>query len=320
MFSIDSVAQDGIYAVIDTQKGEIVLSLEYEKTPMTVANFIGLVEGTIENDHSEEGEPYYDGLNFHRVIADFMIQGGCPLGTGTGGPGYNFADEFDDSLKHDRPGILSMANAGPNSNGSQFFITHVATPWLDGKHTVFGCVIDGQKVVDAIKQGDKIKSIKIFRKGEKANNFKSDTATFKELQKSASEKAMAKLLEKYKGQFEKFKKAYPEAKSTASGLHYVVLREGDKKGSPKKGQKISCHYEGKFLNGTVFDSSYKRGEPLSFMIGQVIEGWNEALQDMSKGEKRILLIPSYLAYGEGGAGGVIPPNTPLMFEVELLDF
>lgn len=139
-------------AAIKTSKGTINVTLFADKTPLTVANFTNLAQ-----------HGYYDGLNFHRVIPDFMIQGGCPLGTGTGGPGYQFEDEFDRSLKHDKAGILSMANAGPGTNGSQFFITHVETPWLDGKHTVFGCVVskDDQDVVNAIVQGDKIESIEI---------------------------------------------------------------------------------------------------------------------------------------------------------------
>ncbi len=321
MIALDALPPaEGVYAVIETEKGDILLNLEFEKTPMTVSNFVGLVEGTIENDQADEDEGYYDGLSFHRVIADFMIQGGCPLGTGTGGPGYKFADEIDPSLTHDGPGILSMANAGPGTNGSQFFITHTATPWLDGKHTVFGKVIEGMDVVNKIAQGDKIESIKILRKGAAAEAFKPDTASFKELQATASDRAKAAQAAQFESQFKKFKKIQPDAQKTDSGLHYVIVKEGDGKGSPKPGQSITCHYKGTFLDGKTFDSSYDRGEPLSFQIGQVIEGWNEALQLMSKGEKRILLIPSYLAYGDRGAGGVIPPNTPLIFEVELLDF
>ncbi len=169
---------DGLYAQMDTSKGTIILQLEYEKTPITVANFVGLAEGTkpYSTDGGEpedqDGRPYYDGLVFHRVIPDFMIQGGCPDGVGSGGPGYKFDDEIDDTLQHDGPGIFSMANAGPGTNGSQFFITHVATPWLDGKHTVFGRVIEGQDVVDAIEQGDEIKAVKIVRQGETAGTFK----------------------------------------------------------------------------------------------------------------------------------------------------
>ena len=155
--------KDGLYAQFNTDKGEILCMLEYEKTPLTVTNFVALAEGTKElgGGAGKQGSRFYDGLTFHRVIADFMVQGGCPLGTGTGGPGYTFPDEIDPSLSHDRPGILSMANAGPNTNGSQFFITHVACPHLDGKHSVFGKVIEGQDVVDSIAQGDKMDKVTV---------------------------------------------------------------------------------------------------------------------------------------------------------------
>ncbi len=139
-------------ATLKTNKGDICLNLFDDKTPTTVANFVNLAE-----------RGFYDGLKFHRVIDNFMVQGGCPLGTGTGGPGYNFKDEFDASLKHDKPGILSMANAGPNTNGSQFFVTHIVTDWLDGKHSVFGEVVgpDDQKVVNSIAQGDTLEKVTI---------------------------------------------------------------------------------------------------------------------------------------------------------------
>lgn len=160
----------GVYAEIKTSKGLIVCQLEYQKTPVTVGNFVGLAEGTLK--HSREQKHYYDGLIFHRVIGDFMIQGGCPLGTGTGNPGYAFGDEFRSDLKHDRPGILSMANAGPATNGSQFFITHVPTPHLDDRHTVFGHVVEGMDVVNSIRRGDKIESISIKRVGKEAALFR----------------------------------------------------------------------------------------------------------------------------------------------------
>lgn len=172
--------EDGLYAQMITDKGDILLLLEHEKTPLTVANFVGLAEGDIENNAKEKGVPYYDGLNFHRVIGKFMIQGGCPKGSGAGDPGYKFKDEFDASLKHSGPGILSMANAGPTTNGSQFFITHVATPHLDGRHTVFGHVIKGMDVVNAIAIGDKIIQVKILRKGSSAKKFDA-AATFEKL-------------------------------------------------------------------------------------------------------------------------------------------
>jgi peptidylprolyl isomerase len=171
---------DGVYAEFDTSKGKILIQLEYEKTPLTVANFVGLAEGTKNYSKTPgdapkaQGKPFYDGLTFHRVIADFMIQGGCPQGNGSGGPGYKFRDEFDPSLKHSGPGTLSMANSGPATNGSQFFITHLATAWLDGKHSVFGHVVEGQDVVNKIEKGDKINMIKILRIGEKAKAFKGD--------------------------------------------------------------------------------------------------------------------------------------------------
>ncbi len=181
--------KDGLYAEFDTTKGKIVVQLEFEKTPLTVANFVGLAEGTknYSKDGSapkaQNGAPFYDGIVFHRVIKGFMVQCGDPTGTGRGGPGYRFKDEIDPSLKHNKPGILSMANAGPATNGSQFFITHVPTPHLDGKHAVFGSVVEGQSVVDAIAQGDKINKLKIVRVGEKAKAFKGDQADFEKFSK-----------------------------------------------------------------------------------------------------------------------------------------
>jgi cyclophilin family peptidyl-prolyl cis-trans isomerase len=184
--------EDGVYAVMETTKGKIVLQLEFEKTPLTVASFVGLAEGTKNYSKDggppkpQNGKPFFDGLTFHRVIPKFMIQGGDPLGNGTGGPGYNFGTEIVPSLKHDRAGIFSMANTGqPNSTGSQFFITHNETPWLDGKHTVFGHVVEGQDVVNAIVIGDKIKTVKILRIGEKAKAFKGDEEAFQKYSKKA---------------------------------------------------------------------------------------------------------------------------------------
>ena len=186
----DKKLADGVYAEMDTTKGKILLQLEFEKTPLTVANFVGLAEGT--KFYSKDGSapvkqtaPFYDGIKFHRVIADFMIQGGDPLGVGRGGPGYQFRNEIDPTLRHDKPGIFSMANAGPDTNGSQFFITHKDTPWLDGKHTVFGHVVEGQDVVNKIAIGDSIKTVKILRIGDKAKAFKGDQADFEKFSKKS---------------------------------------------------------------------------------------------------------------------------------------
>ena len=169
--------KEGLYAQFDTSKGQIIAVLYYKQVPITVINFAGLALGTIASNQNPS-KKYYDGIVFHRVIKDFMIQGGDPTGTGRGGPGYKFPDEFVDELKHDSPGILSMANAGPGTNGSQFFITHIATPWLDNKHTVFGKVIKGQDVVNKIEQGDKINALTIIRIGKDALAFKTDQESF----------------------------------------------------------------------------------------------------------------------------------------------
>ncbi|MDA3941576.1 MAG: peptidylprolyl isomerase [Spirochaetia bacterium] len=313
-----SELSDGLYAVITTSKGEMVLNLEYEKTPMTVSNFVGLIEGTLNRE--EVDEPFYDGLNFHRVLDDFMIQGGCPLGTGTGGPGYSFPDEFDSSLRHGVPGVLSMANSGPATNGSQFFITHVETPWLNDKHTVFGKIVGNMDVVNSIKQGDRIDTVKILRKGAGAEAFAVTKAGFEEMVENAGAQTAAKAKKEASNVLTEIKNRYPGAVKTKSGLQYLVLSEGSGDSSPSIGTKVTVHYAGTLLNGQEFDSSIKRGEPAEFAIGQVIEGWNEALQTMKKGEKRTLIIPPELGYGKRGYPGVIPPDSFLIFDVELIDF
>ncbi|MFD0991587.1 peptidylprolyl isomerase [Tenacibaculum geojense] len=305
---------NGIYAKFTTPKGDILVNLEYEKTPGTVGNFVALAEGNLENDARPQGQPYYNGLKFHRVIADFMIQGGCPQGTGTGNPGYKFDDEIHPDLKHDAPGKLSMANAGPGTNGSQFFITHVATPWLDGKHTVFGSVIEGQDVVDAVEQDDEM-NVEIIRVGEIAEKWNAVEA-FRSFEgerekREAAEKAKQKEL------LDQVAAGYDE---TPSGLRYKILQNGEGK-KATKGAVVSVHYKGQLLDGTVFDSSYKRKQPIDFTIGvgQVIPGWDEGIQLLQVGDKARLVIPSNLAYGAAGAGGVIPPNATLIFDVELMN-
>lgn len=309
---------DGVYAVLHTNKGDITLLLEHKKTPMTVANFVGLAEGSL--NVNGKNKPFYNNIKFHRVIENFMIQGGCPKGNGTGGPGYTFPDEFDDSLKHTGPGIMSMANAGPGTNGSQFFITHVATPWLDGKHSVFGHVVEGLDVVNAIEQGDSIKSVEIIRKGADAEAFVVSRETFTQYVLAAEENNQKREAKEKAKLEDEFKNRWPDAILTPSGLRYVVKKAGDGKKSPVHGQKVTVHYTGSLLDGRVFDSSVRRGSPAQFAIGEVIEGWNEALATMSAGEQRTLIIPPELGYGTMGYPGVIPPNSYLVFDVELIKF
>ena len=308
--------EDGMYAKFETSKGDIYTVLEFKKTPMTVANFVALAEGTMKNTAKAEGVPYYDGLKFHRVIPNFMIQGGCPLGTGTGDPGYKFPDEIDATLKHTGPGILSMANAGPGTNGSQFFITHVKTDWLDGKHTVFGHVIEGQKVVDSIKANDILNKLVILRKGKEAEAFDAPVA-FETEKAGLSAKQEAKAKAEKDAMDKTLNETYGSAKTTASGLRYITQVEGTGK-SPVTTDQVTVHYTGTLLNGNKFDSSLDRGQPATFGLNQVIKGWTEGLQLMKEGGKTKFIIPSELGYGAQGAGGVIPPNSWLIFDVELI--
>ena len=306
--------QSTMHAKIETSKGEIVLFLEFKKTPMTVANFVGLAEGNLVNTAKPVGEPYYDGIKFHRVINDFMIQGGDPTGTGRGDPGYKFPDEIHPDLKHSGAGILSMANGGPGTNGSQFFITHKATPWLDGKHTVFGHVISGQEVVNSIIQNDIIEKVTITRKGEEAESFDAPKV-FKEKQEEITEK---KKLDDQK-QAEEFLKLTEGAISTESGLKYFILKQGDGE-KPQHGQRISVHYSGYLVDGTKFDSSYDKNKPIEFSLGkgEMIKGFDEGFALLNVGSKAKFIIPPELGYGRSGRRGVIPPDATLVFDVELL--
>jgi FKBP-type peptidyl-prolyl cis-trans isomerase len=306
--------KDGIYAAIHTQKRILTLQLHYKKTTATVGNFVGLAEGSLANEVKQTGTPYYDGLNFHRVIPDFMVQGGCPQGSGVGGPGYQFDDEIDPSLRHDKAGILSMANAGPGTNGSQFFITHVPTPWLDGKHTVFGCVVEGQEIVDSIAQGDTIDKIEIQRIGKDAQEWDA-VAAFNSFNQKTQERIEAQKAK----QAEELDKVSAGFQQTDSGLRYQIIHEGTGQ-QAAAGQTVSVHYKGQLLDGTVFDSSYKRQQPIDFVLGQgqVIPGWDDGVSLLKVGDKARFVIPSDLAYGSRGAGGVIPPDAALIFDVELV--
>jgi peptidyl-prolyl cis-trans isomerase A (cyclophilin A) len=307
--------ENGIYAKFNTAKGAILVKLTHDLTPGTVGNFVGLAEGNLENKVKPQGTKFYNGLKFHRVIPDFMIQGGCPQGTGTGDPGYKFDDEFHPSLKHNRPGVLAMANSGPGTNGSQFYITHIPTDWLDNKHTVFGHVVEGQDIVDSVEQGDVLESIEIIREGEEAAKWNAIEAfiTFKGARnkrdialKAEAEAAMEKLA----AGFEK----------TESGLRYQFIQRGEGK-KAESGKTVAVHYEGSLENGKVFDSSYPRKKPIEFRLGQgqVIEGWDEGIALLQVGDKARFVIPSHLGYGSRGAGGAIPPNATLIFDVELME-
>jgi len=356
-------AVEGIFAIVATNKGDITIELEYKKTPVTVANFIALAEGTnpFVNDPKLKGKPFYDGLKFHRVIQDFMIQGGDPSGNGSGGPGYAFKDEFTD-LKHNKPGILSMANSGPTTNGSQFFITHKETPWLDGKHTVFGKVTQGMNVVNTIAQNDVITKVTIVRKGALAQTFdapkvfsdyfnnksedlkKQDLVNAENKAKQAALQAEAKkvYLEKY-GSVVAAKAAYlATAKATAtttpSGLVYKIVQNGTGV-KPADKSTFYFHYAGYFEDGTLFDSSYENVakeygkfdanraaqngyQAFPFEAGKkdgMIAGFLESLALMGYGDKVVAFIPASLAYGSRGAGEVIPPNTNLIFELEMFE-
>jgi peptidylprolyl isomerase len=306
---------DGLYAVIETSKGTIVLSLEFEKTPLTVGNFVGLAEGKLD---AAKGKRYFDGLSFHRVEPGFVIQGGDPLGTGSGGPGYRFPDEFSPELKHDGPGIISMANSGPNTNGSQFFITLDQASWLDGKHSVFGKVTEGMDVVKAIQAGDKMTKVTIERYGQAAKAFDASQKAWDERLSSAYAALRAQAEEKKAQDRTLIAAKWPDAKADEFGIFQKVIRKGFGE-IPEKGNTVSVIYKGMLLDGTVFDQSALSGGPLKFKVGsgEIIEGWDKVVSTMRKGEKRLVVIPPELAYGPSGIQGVIPADAYLVFEMEL---
>tara|TARA_R110000868_G_scaffold14075_16_gene65816 strand:+ start:3099 stop:4238 length:1140 start_codon:yes stop_codon:yes gene_type:complete len=350
---------DGIFADIQTTKGDIIVKLEYDKTPVTVANFVSLAEGKSPFvTDSLKGKNYYDGLTFHRVMKDFMIQGGDPTATGTGSPGYRFADEFVDSLSHNRKGILSMANGGPKTNGSQFFITHKATPWLDKVHTVFGEVVNGLDVVDSIanvKVGERDKPIedvvmnkvKIIRNGKEAKKFDAEAVMTKYFaDEEIKEKEEAKLaaereakLKVLKDEFVANIAAQKKAATTlASGLKVFTLTKGSGV-KPKLEQGVTIYYAGYFEDGRLLDTNNEElatvygqfnprrkaqegYEPMPMqysMVGSLIAGFKEGVMTMKIGDKARLFIPAHLAYGEAGRAP-IGPNTDLIFDIDLVGF
>lgn len=310
--------KDGLFAVMETSKGQIVIDLYYKDAPLTVCNFVGLAEGTLD---AAKGKPFYNGLKFHRVIKDFMIQGGDPKGNGTGGPGYKFADE-EVPYKFDKPGYLAMANAGANTNGSQFFITHVETPWLNGKHTIFGHVVTDadQDVVNAVAQGDEIKSVKIIRQGADAEAFKAGQAEWDAYAKESAAKAMAAKEAKYAAKIAEVEKKFPGFDKTIEGIYYKVTKAGSG-AKCGKAKHVFVAYKGYLVDGTVFDQSAGRGD-LEFTTGagQMIPGFDTMVQDMQKGESRTIVLPPDQAYGERGYPGVIPESSYIAFDVTLNRF
>ena len=333
--------KEGLYADIETTKGNMIVKLEFEKVPNTVANFVTLAEGKNPFVSEEfKGKHFYDGLKFHRVIADFMIQGGDPNGDGSGGPGYKFKDEFHPDLKHSKAGILSMANAGPSTNGSQFFITHKETPWLDNMHTVFGEVVEGLEVINTIEADDVIEKITIIRIGNAAKKF--DAVKIFKNYYSSVEKEIKAAEEKAKQIIENKAKEITTLKATGtktkSGLIYQIIKKGSGK-KPTTGTQVLIHYAGYLENGQLFDTSYEdvaklygkfdqnranqngyAGYPAAIGNLPFIPGFNEGIDMMSYGDKMMLYIPSELGYGQQGAGDAIPPNANIVFEVELLEY
>ncbi len=344
--------EDGMYVKINTNKGPIVAELYYQATPMTVASFVSLAEGTstmAEEQYREK--PFYDGLVFHRVIGDFMIQGGDPQGTGSGGPGYKFPNEIVDTLTHDSAGILSMANSGPNTNGSQFFITLKETPWLNGMHTVFGEVVKGMDVVEAIGNvetgaGDRpvedvvMEEVKIIRKGKEAKNFNAAEVLSQKLQdfKAEAEAKQKEMEEKRAANVQHYEELKAEAKELESGLQYTILEEGEGP-QPKQGDTVMVNYKGYLSTGDLFDTNMEQVAEEAGMVNErrkqmggyapmpmlyskdapMIPGFKEGVQQLQVGDKAVIFIPSHLGYGERGAPPVIPPSADLIFEVELVN-
>ena len=315
LFSTFAIANldNGIYAHLTTNKGEITVELAYKKAPLTVTNFIALSEGT-KTSNKDLGTPFYDGLTFHRVIDEFMIQGGDPKGNGTGGPGYMFADELTD-LIHDKPGVLSMANSGPNTNGSQFFITHVPTPWLDGKHSVFGSVVEGMDVVNLIKQGDILETVRIERVGEDANQFVANEDSFNGLISKANEKILASLKHRQKD-FESYvTSAYPGASENELGYFTRINKHGDGV-FPKNGQIVSVDIALKANSGDVMRSA---GSPIPFTLGngEIISIIETNIQEMTISEERTVIATYESVFGDAPSGN-IPQDAFIIFELILL--
>ncbi len=341
-----------MYAEFQTNRGTFIAELYYEATPMTVASFVSLAEGTSTMAEEQfRDKPFYDGLVFHRVIGDFMIQGGDPQGTGSGGPGYKFPNEIVDTLTHDSAGILSMANSGPDTNGSQFFITLKETPWLNGLHTVFGEVVQGMDVVQAIGNVETgpndrpleevvMQEVKIIRKGKGAKNFNAPEVLSQELQdfKAEAEELERQREEQQAANIQRYEELKAEARELESGLQVAMLEEGEGP-QPQQGDTVRVNYKGYLSTGELFDTNVAEVAEEAGMLNErrqqmggyapmpmlyskdapMIPGFKEGIQEMQVGDRAVLFIPAHLGYGDRGAPPVIPPSADLIFEVELVD-
>lgn len=309
---------EGLYARINTNRGAVLVELAYKRAPLTVTNFVGLAEGRL-NSSRGAGVPFYDGLTFHRVVPGFVIQGGDPAGNGTGGPGYRFPDEFDPTLRHDRRGTLSMANSGPDSNGSQFFITLDATPWLDDRHSVFGYVVRGQDVVESIRQGDRIESVEILRRGSDALAFQAGQNAFDRLVEEHRLRKAESQAEDRRRAAGVIEERWPNARSTDSGIHYVI-REAGRGPVIQPGNSITLHYDAFLLDSTEPFESTRQIDPVIVIAGEgrLLPGWEETLLTMRPEERRTIILPPELAFGATGAGQKVPPNAFVVFDIEIL--
>lgn len=331
--------QKGIYAELNTNKGKILLKLDYKHVPVTVANFVGLAEGIIKNDALPLGKPYFNGSIWHRVVPGHVIQGGMPVSKDTlEGPGYEFPNEIYSGLSHNKAGMLGMANAGPNTNGSQFYITLGDRSYLDGNYTLFGQVMDGMDVVFKIVQGDTIKSVTITRIGKEANDFKITDGSFRKMVDDAKAKLKIAEEKKLNEETKLIKKNWPKAITQPDGVKYVITKEGSGE-KPKDGAVLKVIYKGKsLLENLTFVSTDDEGkptnyiseaQPFEFTIGRskINPGIDESIADMKLGEKRTVIIPSDKAYGvtafyakmiEGKKRFVISPNTTLVYKIEIM--
>jgi len=316
---------DGVYARLNTEKGIIIMSLFYKQAPLSVANFVGLAEGTIKNNEKDVGVPFYDGVLFHRVVNDFVIQTGDPQGDGEGGPGYSFPIEINHKLKHNTPGTLGMArDNNPDSNGSQFYITHRPTPHLDESYIVFGRVVKGMDVVNKIVKGDKLNNVKIIRIGKEAESYKVNDILFEKLRQLQLQKNMKqKQLNKTKVdlRIDQILSIIDrnELIKTDDGLKYLIIREG-------KGEKIQDGktHKAKYISFSKdksrIRSSYLKGVPylFKFKSESLSKGLRLAYADMKKGEKRIVIIPPHLNKSQSKSKKEDPYQKPLIYELEVI--